>query len=318
MNAFDTRYRYYRPAPLSVGVPLTVIDGSHQFYGGYSSGSMYGQFRTAYDSAATLTPPVDLSLSLEGSRRVRVEVANVSATEVQGTLHIVLVERHRPYNWRDLNFLDFICRTTLPGPNGQLMTIPPSGNAVSVQEFSVQPDWNYCSVVAFFQAADKRILQGAMLDIEDTFPRMTMSGGPETGDLWLKGSAHTMTWSSDRSLSSVVLEYSTDGGSTWSEATEATKTGENTYKWTAPQTNSSRCLLRFRDPFGAAQAISGLFAIGIKGDFNNDNSVDSFDRSVLVDILTENQAVLIPGSDLNEDGVVDLFDLIYFDDNFGQ
>lgn len=305
-----------------MGIPLTVIDGKYLFLGGYSSGSMYSPYRTAYDNAATMPPPIDISLSLEIPGRIRVVVTNISTADVQGTLHIALVERHRHFDWPVqnpvLNLLDFICRTMLPGPNGQPMAIAPSGNAVSEQEFSVQSDWNYCSIVAFFQAGDKRILQGAVIDIEDTFPRMTMYDGPETGDLWLRGSMHSLSWSSSRFISSVVLEYSTDGGSTWSEGTAATKTGENTYSWTAPPTNASQCLLRFRDPFGGAQAVSGLFAVGIKGDFNNDNSVDSSDRSILIDLLTENKATLIPGSDLDENGLVDLFDLIYFDAHFGQ
>jgi hypothetical protein len=80
-----------------------------------------------------------------------------------------------------------------------------------------------------------------------------------------------------------------------------------------PDVNATRCLLSARDPYGGARAISGLFAIGIKGDFNADGKVDAADRSLLLDYLIENRAALLPGADLNADGMVDLFDLLYFD-----
>jgi hypothetical protein len=114
-----------------------------------------------------------------------------------------------------------------------------------------------------------------------------------------------------------MLEYSLNGGSTW-EAMLPKQTGRYSYDWTVPGANSARCLFRVRDPFGGAQGVSGLFGIGIQGDFNNDNTVNASDRSILVDHLTENKAALLPGADLNGDGMVDLFDLIYFDANFGQ
>jgi hypothetical protein len=308
VNAFDTRYQYYRPG--SASVPLSIIDGDSQYLGG--STNTYPSLLNYYNQATTRTPGVDLSLALEASNRIRVDVTNISGSTVQGTLHIVLVERFRPYAWQDLSVVDFICRTMMPGSNGQLITIAPSQKISSVQQFTLQADWNYCSIVAFVQTANKKISQGALMDLESTIPSIQMQNAPATGTLWLKGSTHTLAWSSSRPLSSVVLEYSKDGGATWS-STQAKALDTKTYQWTLPDVDASRCLLAIRDPYGGARAVSGVFAIGLSGDFNADGKVDSADRAILVAHLVENKAGLIPGADLNNDGVVDLFDLISFD-----
>jgi hypothetical protein len=201
------------------------------------------------------------------------------------------------------------------GPNGQQINLSPSQNYESVDQFSFQADWNYLSIVAFLQTDDKKIVQGALLDVEDSIPALQLQGVPETGNLWLKGSTHTFSWSSNRPLNSVVIEYSRDGGSTWNEI-QPQNMGGKSYRWTVPDVSATRCLLAVRDPYGGARTISGLFAIGIKGDFNADGTVNAADRSILVDHLTENKTALLPGADLNGDGMVDLFDLLYFDSTF--
>ena len=307
--AFFTRYAAYGN-PTQASIPLSVMDGSTQVLGGVSN--LYDIMLDAYDMAAAQIPPVDISISREESGYVRVQVTNTSSSAVQGTLHIVLVERQRPFVWRDMNFLDFICRTMMPTPDGQAVTLAPSQNFASSHQFFVNDDWNYCSIVAFVQAADKRILQGAVFDLEESVPIIDIQGAPETGDLWLKGSSHSLSWSSTRPLSSLSIEYSVDGGSHWNQIQGTQGTG-GSYNWTVPAVNSSRCLLAVRDPFGSAKKISGLFAIGIKGDFNSDGAVNIFDRVILVEHLTENRAAIIPGADLNADGTVDLFDLVEFD-----
>jgi hypothetical protein len=206
----------------------------------------------------------------------------------------------------------------LPGPNGQQLTLAPSQHFVSVQQYSLKDDWNYCSIVAFFQADDKRIAQGELLDIESSVPTLEIKDGPEAGALWLKESTHTLSWSSSRSLPSVVLEYSADGGSTWSAIQTAPAGGNSTYAWKVPAINAARCLVSVRDPFGGARATSSLFAIGLKGDLNADGVANAADRTLLVDLLLENKAAFLPGADLNGDRMVDLFDLLFFDSEFGK
>ncbi|MBZ5497493.1 MAG: dockerin type I repeat-containing protein [Acidobacteriia bacterium] len=308
-GAFTTRSQYYGAG---AGTPRVLFDGTIERRGGLPSGSMYSQYVYPYDQAAAVSPTVDFSLSLESANQVRVEIANTSSQRLSGVLHVALVERHRFYRWMDMDIVDFVCRAMLPNAAGQTMTLDPGANAASTQQFSVQPDWNYCSIVVFFQATDKRILQGAMLPLESTIPTIKMSGGPATGAMWLRNSAHSIAWSSDRPLGAVQVEYSDNGGQSW-KAIQTASSGTGQYSWTVPQINSSQCLLAVSDPYGGTRAVSGLFAIGYKGDFNADGVINEVDRRLLTEYLLENKAFLLPGADLNEDGVVDILDLVYFE-----
>ncbi len=308
-GVFTSRYHYYLQG---AAIPLTIFDGSENWLGGIPKGSLYNFFLPIYDKLAAASPPVDISLSLDANDRVRVEVNNTSAQTVTGTLQIVLVERHRPYVWEDLSVVDNVCRAMLPGVDGQALNLGPGATAVSTQQFTVQADWNYCSIIAFVQGSDKKILQGAAIDLENTIPKLQLSGGPATGALWLRGSTHTIAWTSDRPLGSVQLEYSTNGGQDWTPI-QVAQSGTGQYSWKLPDVSSTQCLLAVTDPVGGARAVLGPFAIGLKGDLNADGLVNDADRRLLIECLLEDKAILLPGADLNEDGVIDMLDLVALD-----
>lgn len=313
--AFSSRYRYYHPEAVLPSIPRTIFDGdtaSLEISGGLPSGSLYSRFVPLYDKAASSSPAVDISLSVQSADVVRVEVTNISGQLLNGTLQIVLVERHRPYPALGINVVDNVCRTMLPGINGQALNLDPGATAVSTQQFTVQADWNYCAIIAFFQGSDKRIRQGSMIELENTIPRLRISSGPATGAMWLRGSTHSIAWSSDRPLGSVQLEYSVNGGQDWTPI-QVAQPGTGQYSWKLPEVSSTQCLLAVLDPVGGARAVSGPFAIGIKGDLNADGLVNDADRRILIDCLLENKATLVPGSDLNEDGVTDMLDLVALD-----
>jgi hypothetical protein len=314
-EVFETRYAYYRPGA-SMGVPLAVIDGHSMVLGGIAGGNMYSYYSPLYNNAAALTPPVDISISLESSKEVRVQVTNTSSSLQTGNLHIALVERFRPYVWKDMQVADFIARHMLTGASGLQMTIHASGSSSAVRQFSIDSSWNYCSIVAFFQAADKQILQGAVLPLEDTIPGIQILT-PQTGARLEAGSTQVISWTLSRTLPYVSIQFSTNGGQDWTEL-QHELSGTATYNWTVPEVNSSQCLIKVEDAYGNASATTGPFTIGaveIKGDLNNDGVVDGEDRSLLIEHLIENKATQLEGADLNKDGIVDLFDLIYFDTN---
>lgn len=311
-DVFDSRYEYYRPGA-SQGVPYAVIGGNNEFLGGIAGGNMYFYYLSAYNNAAALSPPVDIALSLQASNQVRVEVTNISGSTQTGNLHVAVVERFRYYVWKDLDVVDFVLRNMLTGGYGQSMTLSPSETESTVQNFSLSGGWNYVSIIAFFQTGDKQIQQGAFLELEDTIPFIQVST-PAAGVQLEPGSIQAIYWSIDRPIPYVSLQYSTDGGGNWTEI-QSELTG-TTYNWTVPQVNSTHCLISVRDQYGEAQGISGLFAIGlVQGDFNDDGVVNDTDRNILIDHLIENDARQLTGADLNEDGSVNLLDLIYFDTN---
>jgi hypothetical protein len=309
-NSGDARFQYYQ-RPEYNGIPLSIINGTYHRFDAPLEGSLYSEFLDFYNQAVKVPPGADIAISPAGQNEVRVEVTNISGAVMQGRLQIALVERHRPFEWRDMKVVDFVCRKMLPSPSGQAVTVFPSQTFTSVQRFSLDPDWNYCSIVAFFQTGDQAIQQAAVFDIDTSFPRFQVEGLPKSGDLLAKGSSKPITWSSTRAVP-CIFEFSSDGGATWAEITLQRLSGNN-YSWSVPAISSSRCFMRFRETFGTYRITSGLFAVGIRGDLNQDGKVNGADRAVLVDYVLENRAAFLPGADLNEDGEVDLFDLIYFD-----
>jgi len=66
---------------------------------------------------------------------------------------------------------------------------------------------------------------------------------PRTGDAWLVGNYYYICWTRTGSNSSVKLDYSTDGGSTWSLITSSTS-NNGLYEWQVPSTPSTVCRIR--------------------------------------------------------------------------
>jgi hypothetical protein len=216
----------------------------------------------------------------------------------------------------DMEIIDFVCRAMIPGAEGQAMTLEPGAKIESTQGFSIRPDWNYCWIMAFFQAPDRRILQGAMIPIESTIPKIQISE-PAPESIWLQKSTHSISWAMDRPLDpqgAIEVDFSKDGGKTW-DPIQLGHSGTGQFSWTIPQVTSSECLLAASDLYGEARTVSKPFTISAKGDFTLDAAVDEADRKLLVDYLLENRGRVLPGADLNEDGLVDILDLMCFDRN---
>lgn len=68
---------------------------------------------------------------------------------------------------------------------------------------------------------------------------------PNGGEAWLVGATETIRWtaSDNVGLDSLVLEYSTDDGSTWSMIASP-PVQDTAYAWTVPATPSDECLVR--------------------------------------------------------------------------
>jgi len=100
---------------------------------------------------------------------------------------------------------------------------------------------------------------GDMLDASQTFalaaagaqstqyapPSITVTA-PNGGEIWDAGTTQDITWTTtagDGAITGVDLEYSTDGGSTYSTIVTGTA-DDGTYSWTVPDEHSSQCLVR--------------------------------------------------------------------------
>jgi Leucine-rich repeat (LRR) protein len=84
---------------------------------------------------------------------------------------------------------------------------------------------------------------------------------PNGGQRWFINSTYAITWSSTGSISTVMIEYSTNIGGSWTTITSSTS-NTGTYNWTIPNTPSTNCLVRVSDTTGpAADTSNSVFTI---------------------------------------------------------
>jgi Leucine-rich repeat (LRR) protein len=75
-------------------------------------------------------------------------------------------------------------------------------------------------------------------------PTLTVTS-PNGGESFEVGSSHEITWTSTGAIGCIMIEYSTDSGTTWT-AIEASVSNDGSYNWTIPDTPSDTCLIRIR------------------------------------------------------------------------
>jgi hypothetical protein len=69
---------------------------------------------------------------------------------------------------------------------------------------------------------------------------------PNGGESLTGGTNHTITWDSFGSVTDVMIEYSTDNGTSWNNITTSTS-NTGSYVWTVPDVSASQCLVRVSD-----------------------------------------------------------------------
>lgn len=86
---------------------------------------------------------------------------------------------------------------------------------------------------------------------------------PNGGERWLAGSTESVTWITDGSLDSVMLELSTDHGQSWASIAQIPNTGD--YLLQVPNVVSDSCLVRITDMNGGDvfDTSDDIFAIDI-------------------------------------------------------
>ena len=73
---------------------------------------------------------------------------------------------------------------------------------------------------------------------------------PNGGESLIVGSNHFITWTSTGTINNVMIEYSTNNGSSWSTITTSTS-NYGSYSWPIPNTPSTQCLVRISDEDGS-------------------------------------------------------------------
>ncbi len=98
-------------------------------------------------------------------------------------------------------------------------------------------------------AWSSQILMAQMVVSDDSDASFSLLGqmvtvtSPNGGENWNTGEAHNITWTLASSVTNVNIDYSTDGGGSWT-AVAANAVNSGSYAWTVPATTSSACLMR--------------------------------------------------------------------------
>ena len=85
---------------------------------------------------------------------------------------------------------------------------------------------------------------------------------PNGGEDWPVNSTQTVRWNSDGSFANVRLEYSTDGGQSWTEIAASTA-NDGTFDWSVPDAPTTQALVRVSDAADGspADASDAVFTI---------------------------------------------------------
>lgn len=78
---------------------------------------------------------------------------------------------------------------------------------------------------------------------------------PNGGETWLTSSVHDITWTS-ANMSNVNLDYTLDGGATWTPIASGVAAANGRYSWTVPATTSTNAKVRVSDAASTASDVS--------------------------------------------------------------
>jgi len=78
---------------------------------------------------------------------------------------------------------------------------------------------------------------------------------PNGGEIWLTSSVHNITWTS-ANIASVNLDYTLDGGTSWTSVATGVSASAGSYSWTLPATTSTNAKVRVTDAASSASDVS--------------------------------------------------------------
>jgi hypothetical protein len=104
----------------------------------------------------------------------------------------------------------------------------------------------------------KSLLQKVLLsDFNAPFIQIT---SPAANEVLVVGSTYSVSWKSNM-VGNVMIEYSTDHGTSWSYVTSNTDAASGTYLWVVPNTLSENCVLKISDNSNPSLYSMNYFAI---------------------------------------------------------
>ena len=133
---------------------------------------------------------------------------------------------------------------------------------------------------------------------------------PNGGELWYIGTDYDITWeaSDDDSITHIILEYSINGGNSWTAIGDTIGGGNHDTSWTIPSTPSLQCLVRIScTDFGGntvGDTSDAVFTIWPQGGmiaFASDRDGDNEIFTIYADGTNPRNLTASPGSDFHPD-----------------
>ncbi len=146
----NQRWNFY---PGSKYFPELYIDGHRH------TGIWYWLWEDTIVSRMNKPSPVTITMtgsynSYRGTGTVSAKYRNDSTASIRGLVMFVIIEDsiyHVDISGKSWH--NHVAKDYLPGPNGQMITVPAGDSVTYSQPFTIPANWryNYCSIVAFIQ-----------------------------------------------------------------------------------------------------------------------------------------------------------------------
>ena len=109
---------------------------------------------------------------------------------------------------------------------------------------------------------------------------------PNGSEVIMAGTTHTITWTSQGTVPSVLVEFSVDNGNAWSKVYPANVGNRGEYDWLVPMVDSKQCLARVSNAtkpgvYDVSDKVFTIYRCAVSGDLTGDCIVDMLDLAVM-------------------------------------
>ncbi len=163
-------------------------------------------------------------------------------------------------NWTAQNAATLSLEYTADGVNWQ--TINPALPAASgTYTFSPSPLPTKLARVRLVDVDRPRVNDASDAAFEIREPRAVVVYTPTAGDYLVRNTTTLITWDAPN-VNLINIQYSSNGGQTWTTIMSNVNAGEGSRTWSVPNQNTTQGKIRIVEAGGPASGESGLFTIG--------------------------------------------------------
>ena len=109
---------------------------------------------------------------------------------------------------------------------------------------------------------------------------------PNGSQVFAGGTVQTVTWQTQSTIDTVLVEFSDDNANSWSPVCPPNVGNTGTYNWLVPILNSEQCLIRIANPadltvYDTSDLTFTIYECSLSGDLTGNCGIDMFDFAVL-------------------------------------